>query len=165
MRSTLILLAAVAFAGLAMAEESPTDPLDKPITCVRGECTRRGKPDVREYHTVDKMEQDIPSHSDEDAYPFSDVTELEKRKGGGGGRGGGGSKGSGAGSRGSGAAHAGGGGGADTSAANSMSVFNPFSVLRGPILLLNSFLTSRAHASMGESAPPVHDRGFVGKRL
>jgi hypothetical protein len=165
MRSSLILLVAAAFTVLAMAEERPTDPLDKPVPCVRGECTRRGKLDFREYRTVQKREQDIPAHSDENVYPFSIVTELEKRKGGGGGRGGGGSRGSGAGSKGSGAAYAGGGGGADTSAANSMSVSNPFSVLRGSILLLNSFLTSRAHASKGESAPPVHDRGFVGKTL
>lgn len=121
--------------------------------CTLAHCEHVDPPPAHHPRTMEKTSvDDIP--------PFSDLDGPIEAKGGGGRGGGHGSGKGGAGSAGA------GGGGAHISSANSKSLSNPLSGLRGPILLLNwGSITARAQASREKVSAQAADSGFVGKTL
>ncbi len=135
-------------AGFAMTLDTSKDASGVQNVCTSAHCER--------VNPLPAVRSRAPQKSDaEDNVPFADMDGPVQAKGGGGGGGG----------RGGGGRKGGGGGGVIiASSGNSNAGCNPLSLLRGPILLLNSILpTARAQASLGKSPTAPGGSGFVGK--
>ena len=141
-------------AGFAMTLDTSKDAPSAQDVCTSAHCKQINPPPVVESRTPQKS-------GAEDNATFADLDGPVIAKGGGGGRGGGGRGGGGGRSS---DPKLGGGSGVAVSSGNSKAGANPLSVLRGPILLLNSILpTARAQASLEKSPAAAGGSGFVGK--
>ena len=147
MRSILIFLIALPLAAFAAPEQSPKPWPGDASCCDVMNCSHEALPFDPPTPAKDLI-HDATS-------PDSEAVSPVIAKGGRGGGGGGHRDGVG-----------GGGAGAAASSANSKSVSNPFAVLRGPLLVLNSVLTTtRAHISLGGESMQARDAEFVGKKI
>ncbi len=141
MRFLSILLLAMPLAGFATTLDTSKDAASAQDLCTSAHCEQVNPPSSVQSRTPQKS-------GAENNATFADIDGPVAK--GGGGRGGGRT-----------------GGGAviiHASTGNSKAGCNPFSVLRGPILLLNSILpTAGAQASLGKSPAAAGGSGFVGE--